>query len=149
MLVVLATIFLTATAVWYYRIGPGSMPAEPHMTEQIVLRIGAVTIVADLADTPELREKGLSGRESLEEGSGMWFVFEKDDYWQFWMKDTLIPLDIIWVDKEGRVVTIARNVKPETFPDTFTSTKPARYVLEVPGGYVDKFKISETSVVTW
>ncbi len=149
LLVVIAVILATAAAVWYYRVGPGSAPAEPRMSEQIILRIGALTIAADLADSPELRTKGLSGRDTLEEGSGMWFVFPKDGYWQFWMKDTLIPLDILWVEEDGTIVTIAHNVLPETFPDTFTSTKPARYVLEVPGGYANKYQIREGSRITW
>lgn len=150
LLVVLGIIAATAVAVWYYRIGPGSgVLGEPHMTEHITLRIGALSILAELADTPELRSVGLSNRDALEEGLGMWFVFGEDGYWQFWMKDTLIPLDIIWVDKDGTVVTIAHNVQPETFPDTFTSSKPARYVLEVPGGYAKKYQVTEGLKITW
>lgn len=148
LLVVILVIVATAAAAWYYRVGPG-MPQEPRMSEQINLRIGALNILADLADSPELRTEGLSGRDTLEEGSGMWFVFPEDGYWKFWMKDTLIPLDILWVDANGTIVTIAHNVQPETFPDTFTSTRPARYVLEVPGGYAKKYQVTEGAIISW
>lgn len=101
----------------------------------VTLSVGTTTVVAEVADTPALRQQGLSGRTSLPEGSGMWFVFDTDDRWPFWMKDTLIPLDMLWVTADGTIVTIAHDVQPGSYPEAYAPTSPARYVLEVPGGF--------------
>ena len=58
----------------------------------------------EIADTPEKRELWLMFRESLPEDQGMLFVFDKADFWSFWMRNTLIPLDIIRIDKDNKVV---------------------------------------------
>ena len=73
----------------------------------------------------------------------MWFVFDQEGIWAFWMKDTLIPLDMLWVAADGTIVTIAHDIKPESFPTTFGPSAPARYVLEVPGGFSRRHGIAE------
>jgi len=117
----------------------------------INLTVGGTNIAAEVADTPELRVLGLSGRATLEEGTGMWFVFDEDGLWPFWMKDTLIPLDILWVAADGTIVTIAHNVLPDSYPQATAPTAPARYVLELPGGYASRHGIAEGQkvVVQW
>jgi uncharacterized membrane protein (UPF0127 family) len=107
------------------------------------LLAGTTTVLAEVADTPVLRERGLSGRASLEEGKGMWFIFDADGLWAFWMKDTLIPLDMLWVAADGTVVHIAHDARPESYPETFAPPTPARYVLEVPGGWARRHDIAE------
>jgi hypothetical protein len=66
----------------------------------------------EIADTPEKRRAGLMHRVSLPENQGMLFVFEKPGIYGFWMKNTLIPLDIIWLDENFKVVYIKENVQP-------------------------------------
>jgi uncharacterized membrane protein (UPF0127 family) len=121
---------------------PGA--AAPHT---VVLRAGTTTVVAEVADTPALRSLGLGGRASLAQGSGMWFVFDTDGLWQFWMKDTLIPLDMLWVAADGTVVTVAHDVQPDSYPQAFGPAKPARYVLEVPAGFAKTHGIAEGAQV--
>ena len=90
----------------------------------------------EIADTPEKRAQGLMFREELPEGQGMLFVFEREGVYKFWMKDTLIPLDIIWLDSEGEVVFIKDSAQP-CGPDVceyINPEKQAKYVLELKAG---------------
>jgi uncharacterized membrane protein (UPF0127 family) len=65
----------------------------------------------------------------------MLFVFPKDDVYGFWMKDTLVPLDIFWLDAQGHVVSMAQDVATSSYPNVFYPTAPARYVLETAAGF--------------
>src|SRR5215212_9431253 len=65
-----------------------------------------VPVQVEIADTPEERQTGLMGRSALAENAGMLFVFEQEQILAFWMKDTLIPLSIAYIDAEGRIVDI-------------------------------------------
>lgn len=93
----------------------------------------------EIANTPELREKWLMNREILQEESGMIFIFEKDDIHKFWMKDTLIPLDMIWLSSWFQVIYIANAIpcKQEICP-IYSPDKLAKYVLEVSAGQAAK-----------
>jgi uncharacterized membrane protein (UPF0127 family) len=82
------------------------------------------------------RAKGLMFREGLDQGKAMFFVFEKEDIYRFWMKNMLFPIDIIWLDKDKRVVHVASDVPPcakDPCPLYGPSVK-ALYVLEIPDG---------------
>ena len=94
---------------------------------------GSHAIEVEVADTPQAREIGLMNRESLAEDTGMLFDFREDRPVSMWMKNTLIPLDMLFIDKTGTVVRIARNAKPHSL-ETIPSGKPVRYVLEINGG---------------
>ena len=118
-------IFSGVFAVLFYR-----TPTSPPTVE-----FGNVSLRIDYATTPAEREKGLGGRTSIPDDYGMLFVFPKDGLYGFWMKDTLIPLDIFWLDAQGRVVSIASDVAPSTFPNVFYPTELARYVLEMSAGF--------------
>ncbi len=94
----------------------------------------------EIANTPEKRTKGLMFRKELAEDKAMLFVFPKQGVYNFWMKNTLIPLDIIWVNQEGRIVFIKNNALP-CEKDPCKSIKPnmlAKYVLEIKGGLAEK-----------
>ena len=65
----------------------------------------------------------------------MLFVFAKPDYYGFWMKDTLIPLDMFWLDDKGQVVSMALDVATSSYPAVFYPTEPALYVLETNAGF--------------
>ncbi len=72
----------------------------------------------------------------------MLFVFPRDGYYGFWMKDTLVPLDMFWLDDKGQVVSIAKDVATSTFPNVFYPTAPARYVLETAAGFADSHEVA-------
>ncbi|MBI5149637.1 MAG: DUF192 domain-containing protein [Candidatus Omnitrophica bacterium] len=81
--------------------------------------------------------RGLQFRRSLDPGSGMLFVFQKSEPYTFWMKDTLIPLDMIWIDSGRRIVHVEHNVPP-CVADPCPRYPPgheALYVLEINAGY--------------
>lgn len=148
---ILLCVVAVAAALWAAALLVHPMASTPTTEiielHTITLNLGATTIAAEVADTPALRERGLGGRTSLAEGSGMWFVFDTDDYWPFWMKDTLIPLDMLWVAADGTIVTIARDVRPESYPQAYEPTQPARYVLEVPAGFAASRGIAEGQII--
>ncbi len=101
------------------------------------MKIGDTRIQLQIADTDAQRELGLSGRGALPADTGMLFVFDENGMYSFWMKDMKFSLDMIWISATSSIVTIAKSVSPETFPQTFISVSPARYILEVPAGFSD------------
>ncbi len=115
--------------------------AQEVANGQAIVNIGGKQLVAQVADSPAKREKGLSGTNFLNEKSGMLFVFEEVGDHGFWMKDMKIPISIIWTDEFGTIVHIEENVQPESYPKVFTSPVPAKYVLEVSAGYTERNEI--------
>ena len=101
----------------------------------------AVEVSLEVAATPAERERGLMYRTSLAEGRGMLFVFDADGNQSFWMKNTLIPLDLLFIARDGTVVGIHANATPLSTADIAVG-KPSRYVLEVPGGWAARHGIS-------
>ena len=100
-------------------------------------------IQVEIADTESERMKGLMFRKSLPEKSGMLFVFPVEDIYSFWMKNTLIPLDMIWLDKDYRVVHI-KSFVPICVTDDCSVYDPgikAKYVLEVNAGFSGFYQI--------
>ena len=94
---------------------------------------------------PEDVNRGLQFRESLDQNAGMLFVFSESERHSFWMKDTLIPLDMIWLDYARRIVHIVFNVPPckmDPCP-TYTPLKNATYVLELNAGRAADLKLKE------
>jgi uncharacterized protein len=103
---------------------------------------GGVSLTIQYALTEAQREKGLGGRETVPPDYGMLFVFPTDGYYRFWMKDTLVPLDMFWLNDQGQVVYIAHDVLPSSYPNVFYPTAPARYVLETAAGFADSHNIA-------
>ncbi len=103
---------------------------------------GGVSLRIEYATTEIAREKGLGGRTNIPKDYGMLFVFPKPNYYGFWMKDTLVPLDMFWLDNKGRVVYIARNVATSSFPNVFYPSVPALYVLETAAGFAQAHNIA-------
>lgn len=96
-------------------------------------------VAVRIARTPDERTHGLMHVPDLPDGAGMWFVFESDRTGAFWMKNTLVALDIAYVDGDGRVVSIAEAVPCEDDPcPTYAPAGPYRTVLEVPAGWFDR-----------
>ena len=91
--------------------------------------IEEIKVKAEIADTQEKRERGLMFREHLGENKGMFFAFDNEGTYAFWMKNTLIPLDIIFISKDLNVVEIIHAEPCEEDPcKTYETTKYAKYV---------------------
>lgn len=104
-------------------------------SEVTSVQAGAETFLVELAQTPDQWQQGLMGREVLGENKGMLFVFPDAAVHGFWMKNTLIPLDIVWLDAEGVVLHVATLTPCTADPCPITQPDvPAHYVLEVNAG---------------
>lgn len=91
--------------------------------------------VVEVVDDDEKRQKGLMFREELDENAGMLFIFENEGNYPFWMKNTLIPLDILWMDSSGKIVDIKEADPCESDPcDVIYHSGSAKYVLEINKG---------------
>lgn len=99
----------------------------------------------ELAITQNEHNKGLMYREHLDKDKGMLFIFEEPGEYNFWMKNTLIPLDIIWIDENKEVIFITKNTQPckEDPCPSISSDKPAKYVLELNTGIADEIGLKE------
>ena len=98
--------------------------------------LGERCFTVEIAKTQAQQDKGLMGVRELDKSKGMLFVFDKEGIYPFWMKNTLIPLDMVWIDSNNKVVFISENVQPcKTLlcPSVFPTAK-AKYVLEVNSG---------------
>lgn len=93
-----------------------------------------------VADTEEKKNKGLSGIVSLKDNQGMIFIFEKPDFYYFWMKDMRFPLDFIFLN-ENKVVDTITDISPKIYPATFTSSKKANKIIEFNAGEIKKLKL--------
>jgi uncharacterized membrane protein (UPF0127 family) len=115
-------------------------PSESSSTlpASTTLGIGTTTIIADVVSTEAEREQGLSGRNSLAPGRGMYFMFDTADRWGIWMKDMKFPIDIVWISASSTIITIEKNVATSTYPTIFYPDSPALYVLELPAGFTKK-----------
>jgi uncharacterized protein len=119
----------------------GPVAALDPYTLEIVSQNGVHTFAVELATTPEQRELGLMYRHDLPEGRGMLFDFERDQDVSFWMKNTYIPLDMIFIRGDGRILRIAENTEPLS-ERLVPSGGPVRGVLEVIGGTARKLGIA-------
>jgi uncharacterized protein len=122
---ILAAVVATATPA------PSGLPVILVPAPQATLRL-------EVARTDPQREHGLMDRTSLPAHTGMLFVFEKDGPVTFWMKDTLVPLDMVFVAADGTVRSIAAKVAPAPLsePDATIPLEPGvgKYVIELPSG---------------
>jgi len=102
----------------------------------------------EIADNDLKRERGLMYRDKMKLKQGMLFIFPKEDYQSFWMKNTTLPLDIIFVNKNSEIIKIHKNTTPYSL-ESYPSGNPAKFVVEVNAGFTDKFNVVEGDKITW
>ena len=121
-------------------------PTEPQISfreAEMYIRTqkDSKTLEIEVAETPEQQERGLMYRDKLPDGRGMLFLFPKEQPIGMWMKNTWIALDMLFIDRNYKIVCLQENTKPES-EDIITCDKPIRAVLELPGGYSARHKIA-------
>src|SRR3972149_4363578 len=102
-------------------LGSKTFTCQANYRDNIDVRVNSAVIKTEIAGTPAERTRGLSGRECIGKNQGMLFVFDKPDYYPFWMKNMRFPIDIIWIDASKKVVYVKSNVAPSSYPQTFVS----------------------------
>jgi uncharacterized protein len=105
-------------------------------------------ISVEIAESEEARTQGLMGRTRMGERQGMLFIFPNEEYRSFWMANTPLPLDILYVNSALRIVTIKRNTVPFS-EESIPSSAPAQYVIEVNAGFCARHGIVEGGSVEW
>jgi uncharacterized protein len=121
-------------------VAAGSAQAAGQSTLEVATKSGVHPFSVELATTEAEREKGLMFRKELPEGQGMLFDFHREQEVGFWMQNTYIPLDMIFIKADGRILRIAENAKPMS-TDVIPSNGPVRFVLEVIAGTARKMGI--------
>jgi uncharacterized membrane protein (UPF0127 family) len=105
-------------------------------------------IDVEIADNEDKRHLGLMYREKMEEDQGMLFIFPAEEPESFYMKNTIIPLDIIFINSKRQLVKIYKYTTPYSEQD-LPSIKPIRFVVEVNAGFCDKYNIKEGDFIDW
>lgn len=140
-LIALIIIFLISISIAKYQ--------TPNFVK---VKIGDAEVNAEIADTQIKQMRGLMFRESLEKDNGMLFVFDSESKHGIWMMNMSIPLDVIWMDKNKKVVHIEEGVKPcdaLAVCQVYQPLQPAKYVLEVNSGYAKKHGIKFGTVANF
>ncbi|HAD14424.1 MAG TPA: DUF192 domain-containing protein [Saprospirales bacterium] len=133
---------------------PAEVPAPPFVQEGVLeFRApggaqSSLRVDIEIAHDVQERTQGLMWRKKMEEKQAMLFIFDYCEPQSFWMRNTYIPLDIIYVNDQFEVVTVLKNV-PVLNDQPRPSGKPAQYVIEVNAGVSDKFKIVPGTIVAW
>ncbi len=152
-----ALVIIAAAALYFIFIYTGNKGANPD-EEYMFKKNGELVISPDsgsqvkidiqIANTEFDRQLGLMFRKSMGENQGMLFIFPDVQVRSFWMRNTEIPLDMIFIDPSKTILNIAKNTTP--YADiSYTSSGPAKYVLEVKGGFADRHNISSGDKLAW
>ena len=134
-----AAVILIASCLFHIEPVAARTPPQ-EILPTITLRIGSVTVEAEVADEIDERTVGLMGREKLDEGRGMLFVFRQPQALGFWMRDTLVPLSIAYINAAG-VIREIHDMHPLDEIPARSAFRDLLYALEVPQGWFHKNKI--------
>ena len=118
---------------------------EQKQNQTALVTVGGVNLITSLSTTADAQSKGLAIRDSLNENEGMLFIFETPQKYSFWMKDMKFPIDIIWINQDGKIVHIEKNLPPCVFLlpcPSYTPKDDSLYVLEVVSNFTNKFNIN-------
>lgn len=127
---VLITVILLFSAWYVYTIREDISILHWFFPEVPIIDIGDVPVRVEIADSHEERVQGLSGKQEMGKVNGLLFIYPEADYHAMWMKDMRFAIDIIWISEDFRVVSIDKNLSPDTYPRLYRPEKPAKYAVE-------------------
>lgn len=122
-----------------------SLPQEK--LQRVGARLGGEAFDVMVARTEAEQTLGLGGLSGLKPNEAMIFPYASDDSYGFWMKDMLFSIDIVWLDKNSKIVWIEKNISPNTYPSIYFPRVPARSVLELSAGTASRLGIAVGSVL--
>ncbi len=140
-------VILSLTAFVFFFVYQNNFSGKKGENNIEYVKINGQILKLDLAISSEEQAEGLSGRKVLADDAGMLFVFKESSLNFFWMKDMNFPIDIIWLDKNFRIIYFERNVLPSSFPKIFGPKQNSKYVLEVNTGFSEKNNLKEGNLV--
>ena len=136
-----ATLLLMVSACTADTSATKPAPPDDMHFDTVSATIKGKPFTLEIADTDDKRERGLMFRKSMAADHGMIFVFEVADSYRFWMKNTWIPLDIVFLDAGGKVIEVeARKAKDET---SMGPDEPAKYVIELNAGTAETIGLTK------
>ena len=138
-----ALLILAAFGVLSYMESAG---ADAPAMKTLAVKVGSHALKVEVASTDEQRQRGLMFRKSMPRDVGMLFTFDEPGYHAMWMKNTLIPLSVAFLDNEGRILNIL-DMQPETL-DAHAAAGPARYAIETNVGWFAERRIKPGERVT-
>lgn len=134
----LLAVFLIGLTATFILLGllfyKGEVKAPGTELRVATAKIKDVEFRLEVADTPAARAKGLGGRQGINPGEGMLFVFDTPDIECFWMKDVSFSIDILWFDADKKLIYAVPELSPSTYPDNVCPPLPSQYVIELPAG---------------
>ena len=118
---------------------------------KVDVTVSNYTLMADIADTPQRMQTGLDVRDSMNDSQGMLFPFTDEGNQGFWMKGMKFPIDIIWINKDRKVVHIEPSLAPCTplSCPVYTPSEPAMYVLETTSGFAQRHNVNVGTYVNF
>ena len=139
LLAVLVCVSLLCKGLWDVCYG------EPKRNKILPINVAGIELEVELATTFEEQSLGLMYRDKLEENGGMLFVYPRENFLSFWMKDTRMPLSIAFIKADGRIIQI-ESMKPYSL-DTHVSKEKAKYALEMNEGWFRIHNVREGDTV--
>ncbi len=138
---IVGTIVLLSSCIILFTKLRGASNCQVQYRHDLQIEHVNMTLYAQTAQTEAEREQGLSGKTCMPADQAMLFEFDKEGYYPFWAKDMKFPIDIVWVSASKQVTDLQRTVTPQSYPQTYTNSKPAKYVIEMVAGEAYNYKL--------
>lgn len=114
-----------------------------------LIEVNKINLCSRIADSDSERVSGLSGVKNLDKYDALLFIFENEDKHGIWMKNMLIPIDILWLNSSKTVIHIEEYVSPDSYPRIFYPNNNAKYVVETKAGFIEDNRLNLLDQFSW